>query len=623
MPPGPPRRIRDERFGVLAGFALAGFLLVVVGLLRLQVVQHDELNRLAELNRVRLDVLRAPRGAIRDRHGRLLADNQPSFDVVFRPMPAESVQRAREPVRSDWIARVSALVQDDTLNVRRKVLEANRTGQTAVLRRSAPYAVMAGVEEMRSDLPGLDVMVAPIRWYPGGMMAAQMLGYAGEINDVELASREESGYRLGDLIGKTGIERRYEEVLRGQDGAEFVVVNASGKRVSTLREGPPRLPVPGHDVTLTVDLDVQRALDEAMAGIERGGAVALDPRDGSVLAMVSKPAFDPNEFARGISFARWQELSAGGGNPLLNRALQSAYPPGSTFKVVSMLAGLRYGVVHPESHEPQGCNGGFYFGGRRFACWDHRGHGSIDLLTALQFSCDVYFYQLGLALGLDKLQDTARGLGLGEKTGIDLPAETRGLVPNDAYYNRHFKSGHWPRGVLLNLGIGQGELLASPLQLAVMASIVANGGHAVRPHVVQSIQGVPEFHVDKPAEAGIVADAGAWDAVHEAMQRVVDAGTATGARIPGIPVAGKTGTAQNPHGKDHALFVCYAPADHPTIAIAMVAENSGHGGVICAPLAGRVLRSVLMGDTLAVARAAHARADSIAAASDTTGNSDD
>jgi penicillin-binding protein 2 len=618
MPPGPPRAVKDARFSVLAGFTLAGFLLVVAGLLRLQVVQHDELQRLAEQNRVRLDVLRAPRGAIRDRHGRLLADNQPSFDVVFRPMPAESVQRAREPVRSEWIARVAALIQDDTLVVRRHVMEANRTGQTAVLRRSAPYAVMAGVEEMRSDLPGLDVQVSPIRWYPGGSMGAQMLGYAGEINDAELEKREDSGYRLGDLIGKTGIERRYEDVLRGQDGAEFVVVNASGKRVSTLREGPPRLPVPGHDVTLTVDLDVQRALDEAMADIERGGAVAIDPRDGSILGMVSKPAFDPNEFARGISFARWQELSANGGNPLLNRVLQSAYPPGSTFKVVSMLAGLRAGIVHAGTHQPTSCNGGFFFGGRRFACWDHKGHGSVDLLTALQFSCDVYFYQLGLALGLDKLQQTARDLGLGEKTGIDLPAETRGLVPDDAYYNRHFKSGHWPRGVLLNLGIGQGELLASPLQLALMASIVANGGHAIRPHVVQSIQGVPEYHVEKPLESGLVADEETWDAVHEAMQRVVDAGTATGAKLPGIAVAGKTGTAQNPHGKDHALFVCYAPADHPTIAIAMVAENMGHGGVVCAPLAGRVLRSVLMGDTLAVARLAHPRPDSTAAA-DTTG----
>jgi penicillin-binding protein 2 len=616
MPPGPPRRVKDERFAALAVVVLLGFALVVLGLLRLQVVQHDEFQRLAEQNRIRLDVLRAPRGAIRDRYGRLLADNQPSFDVIFRPMPAESIQRARARIDSGWLERISALVLDDTLAIRRRVDEANRTGQTAMLRRNAPYAVMAAVEEMRADLPGVDVQVAPIRRYPGGTLGAQLLGYAGEINELELAQRVDAGYRLGDLIGKTGVERKYEEVLRGQDGAEFVVVNAMGKRVSTLREGPPRLPIPGHDVTLTIDLVAQRSLEEAMADITHGAAVVLDPRDGSVISMVSKPSFDPNEFSRGISFVRWQELTVDGGNPLLNRAIQSAYPPGSTFKVITMLAGLHFGVVGPDTHEPVACNGGYNFGGRRFKCWDKRGHGSINLLSALQNSCDVYFYQLGLKLGLDHLQSVARALGLGERTGIDLPAETRGLVPTNEYYSRHFKTGHWPRGVLLNLGIGQGELLVSPLQLALMASIVANGGHAVRPHVVAGIQGVPEFRPEKPLEPGLDADAEDWAAVRQAMQMVVDAGTGGGARIPGIAVAGKTGTAQNPHGKDHALFVCYAPADNPTLAMAFVAENSGHGGSVCAPLAARVMRRVLLGDSLTIARAAAVR-DS--AQADTTG----
>ncbi|MBP8136853.1 MAG: hypothetical protein KAY61_01510, partial [Candidatus Eisenbacteria bacterium] len=330
MPPGPPRRIRDERFGVLAGVAFAGFTLVLLGLLRLQVVQHEELSRLAEQNRIRLDVLRAPRGAIRDRFGRLLADNQPSFDIVFRPMPAESLSRSRAVIHTDWLMRVASLVQDDTTIVKRRVQEANRTGQTAVLSRNAPYSVMAAVEEMRADIPGVDVQVAPIRRYPEGSLGAQLLGYAGEINDQELEKREDAGYRMGDLIGKTGVERKYEEMLRGQDGAEFVVVNAMGKRVSTLSEGPPRPPIPGHDVTLTIDLDIQRALEEGMAGVEHGAAVAMDPRDGAILAMVSKPVFDPNEFSRGITFALWRELTAGGGNPLLNRAIQSAYPPGST-----------------------------------------------------------------------------------------------------------------------------------------------------------------------------------------------------------------------------------------------------------------------------------------------------
>jgi len=600
MPSGPPRPIRDERFGVLAVIVLAGFGLVALGLLRLQVVQHDALSRLSEQNRIRLDVIRAPRGAIRDRYGRLLADNQPSFDIVFRPLPAESTLRVRAVVNPVWIAHVAALVADDTTNVKRKVVDANRSGQTAVLRRNAPYAVMAAVEESRGDLPGLDVQVAPIRRYPEGTLAAQLLGYAGEINDRELEKRKDKGYGLGDLIGKTGVEQQYEELLRGIDGAEFVVVNAMGKRVSTLSEGPPRPPKPGHDVILTVDLDVQRAMEEGMSSIERGAAVAIDPRDGSVLAMVSKPVFDPNEFSRGISFARWKELGSGGGDPLLNRAIQSAYPPGSTFKIVTMLAGLRYGLVEGHSHEPTSCTGGYFFGGRRFGCWDKRGHGSLDLLDALRLSCDVYFYQLGLKLGLDRLQNTAKAMGLGARTGIDLPNERRGLVPDDAYYDKHFKAGKWPRGILLNLGIGQGELLTTPLQLATMTALAANGGRPVRPHVVQRIIGAPEFRVEKPIEEGVQTSSANWEAVHDAMRRVIVNGTAAAARIPGVAVAGKTGTAQNPHGDDHALFVCYAPFEAPVIAMAVVAENSGHGGSIAAPIAAHVLRRMFVKDSVAV-----------------------
>jgi penicillin-binding protein 2 len=582
---------------VLAALALAGFGLVVLGLLRLQVLQHDELSRLADQNRIRLDVIRAPRGVIRDRTGRILADNQPSFDIVFRPAPIESTLRVRTLVRTEWLARVSGAVDGDSTEIKRKVQEANRTGQTAVLRRAAPWAVMAAVEESRSELAGLDVQVAPIRRYAEGTLAAQLLGYAGEINDRELSERAEKGYRLGDLIGKTGVERRYEEVLRGEDGAEFVVVNAMGKRVTTLEESPPRPPVSGRDITLTIDLDVQRALEEAMERTERGAAVALDPRDGSVLAMVSKPVFDPNEFSRGISFARWKELNSNGAFPLLNRAIQSAYPPGSTFKVITMLAGLKQGLVTANSHEPTRCSGGYFFGGRRFGCWKKEGHGSLDLMNALQQSCDVFFYQLGLDLSLNPLEQVARACGLGEKTGIDLPAEARGLVPNDAYYNRHFRMGKWPRGVLLNLAIGQGELLTTPLQLATMTSVVGNGGHAIRPHVVQAIQGVPEFKIEKPVGSGVTASVEAWNTVHLAMQRVVEAGTAGAARIPGVNVGGKTGTAQNPHGNDHALFVCFAPVENPTIAMAVVAENGGHGGSISAPIAAHVLKMLFLRDS--------------------------
>ncbi len=603
---------------MLAGLGLASFGLIVLGLIRLQVFQHDELMRLADQNRIRLDIIRAPRGVIFDRAGRVLADNQPSFSIVFRPAPIESTLRVRTIVRSDWLAKVAGALAADSTEIKRKVQEANRTGQTAVLRRSAPWAVMAAVEESRSVLPGIDVQVAPIRRYPEGTLAAQLLGYAGEINDRELAERESKGYHLGDLIGKTGLERRYEEVLRGEDGAEFVVVNAMGKRVTTLEEGPPRLPVSGRDLVVTIDLEIQRALEEAMSKIERGAAVALDPRDGSVLGMVSKPVFDPNEFSQGISFARWKQLNSNGAYPLLNRAIQSAYPPGSTFKVVTMLAGLRTNVVEAGSHQATSCNGAYYYGGRRFGCWEHRGHGSLDLVDALQHSCDVYFYQLGLRLGLDAIEQTANAMGLGDRTGIDLPGEAKGLVPDSKYYNQHFHTGKWPRGVLLNLGIGQGELLATPTQLATMTAIVANGGRAVRPHVVQAIQGQPEFKVARPVEAGIQARSTDWEAVHLAMHKVtLPGGTANASRsVPGLNVAGKTGTAQNPHGNDHALFVCFAPLEKPTIALAVVAENSGHGSERAAPVAGALFRHVFMSDS---ARAA-TTVRPVAVVTDTTGD---
>lgn len=574
--------------------------MVGIGLLRLQVVDHEKYSELSKENRVRLEVLRAPRGAIYDRHGDLLADSAPAFNILFRPFPAESAQRTALTRTSEWLARVSALVSMDTAEVRRQVTLANRTGRSAVLRRDAPFQVLAGVEETRSDLPGIEVQVEPMRHYPHGSLAGHLLGYAGEINDVELDSLAAQGYQSGDLFGRSGIERRYEEILRGHDGAEYVVVNAMGKRVSTLQGEAARPPVPGHDLVLTVDLKLQAALEAAMVNVERGAAVAIDPRDGSVLALVSRPALDPNEFSHGLTRARWEEMNSGGANVLLNRAIQGVYPPGSTFKIISMMAGLKAGLVTRDTHMPQPCFGHFQFGGRSFACWDNHGHGSIDLIGAIQNSCDVYFYQLGLQLGLDRIEQAAHAFGLGNKTGIDLPQERSGLVPDAAYYDRRWGVGQWRKGLLLNLVIGQGEFLTTPLQLALLAAQAANGGLPIRPHVIQEVRGIEGYSVGKPAMAGFTAPDVAWSTLHEGLVKVVEAGTAHGARVPGIGVAGKTGTAQNPHGKPHALFVCYAPADSPKVAMAIVVENAGHGGAVCAPIAGAVLKLWLARDTTAV-----------------------
>ncbi|NOT32555.1 MAG: penicillin-binding protein 2 [Candidatus Eisenbacteria bacterium] len=590
---------RDGRLGVVAAIGFAGFTALTIALLRLQVVEHDEYRRLAQENRVRLEVLRAPRGAIFDRNGLLLADNRPSFNIVFKPFPAESVERVRTVVGGDWLERVSEAAGVDTGRVRALVRFANRSGQSALIRRAAPFHVVAAVEEGRADLPGLEVVIEPARHYPNGTLAAHLLGYAGQIGETELDSLSDQGYRSGDLIGRSGVERSFESSLRGRDGAEYVIVNAMGKRVSTLSEGPPQPPERGRDLQLTLDLKVQRAMEDAMANVERGAAVALDPRDGSVLAMVSRPTFDPNEFASGISFARWREMSAGGAFPLLNRAIQGAYPPGSTFKIVTMLAALEAGVAEPGTHFAP-CHGGIEFGGRWFGCWNKRGHGSLDFVGALQHSCDVYYYQVGPSLGLERLGAMARAFGLGDRTGIDLPQERRGLVPNSAWYVRRLGKGGESKGVMLNLAIGQGELLVSPLQLALMAALTSTRGRAVRPHVVRQVVGEPALSIAKPVGSGPVGSVTHWDAVQRGLELVVSSGTGTAARVTGITVAGKTGTAQNPHGEDHALFVCYAPADHPEIAMAFVIENSGHGGSVAAPLAGSILRMLYAPDSVRV-----------------------
>jgi len=582
---------------VLSRLAIAGFGLVVLGLLRLQVVDHEKYLALSNENRVRLEVLRAPRGVIYDAEGELLADSAPSFGIVFRPFPAESAQRARAVLTPVWMSEVAALVETDTAEVRKAVTTANRSGQTALLRADAPFRVLAAVEESRAELPGIEVQIEPVRRYPHGKLAAHLLGYAGEVTDQELDSLNASGYRLGDLIGRTGIERNYEEILRGRDGAEYVVVNAMGKRVSTLTEEPPRAPVGGHDIVLTIDLKVQNAMEQAMAGVERGAAVAIDPRDGAVLAMVSRPAFDPNEFSHGMSWDRWKELSRGGSNPLLNRAIQGAYPPGSTFKVVVMLAALRAGVAGPHTWL-QPCTGSYYYGGRVFNCWKWEGHGALDFIGALQNSCDAYFYQIGPLLTLPRLAAAAREFGLGSRTGVDLPQERRGLIPDAQWYDQQWGPGRWRKGMMLNLAIGQGEVLVTPIQLAMVAAEVANGGRAIRPHVVKQVVGESEFAPERPTRPGVSADAATWAAVQTAMEKVVSDGTGTGARVLGIRVAGKTGTSQNAHGKDHSLFICYAPADSPRVAIAIVAENRGHGGTVAAPIAARVLTRMLLPDSL-------------------------
>lgn len=590
-----PKGRRREQVVV---FAVAGaFALVLLQLFSLQVLEGARYRELSEENRIRVEVLTAPRGEIRDRNGRLLADNVPSFTVTIDPYDKAYLE---EPSRLDsTVARLGAILDMDPEVAIAKVKKEKRQSFVSIrVKRNVDLASVAYVSEHRAELPGVDVEAEPLRRYPSGAFASHLLGYVGEISDKELENPKHSGYVRGDLIGRMGIERQYERLLRGVDGKRFVEVNALGRKAELLGDKRPILPVRGADVTLTIDLDLQRAAEDAFRPGARGAVVAMDPRNGEVLALVSKPNYDPNEFSTGISQARWNEMSQGGNYPLFNRAIQAAYPPGSTLKPFVALAGLSTKAIMPGTTFHDGCFGYYQFGRRKFGCWDKDGHGWTALRTAMARSCDVYFYQLGLRLGLDRLSGFMKRIGLRERTGIDLPQERRGLYPSSEWYDKHYGAGRWSKGLILNISIGQGESALTPVKLAQLTSMLANGGTLWRPHLLKRVErDGREQRGELPMADTMrtVLDLSPRDlaSVRESMVAVVNDAGGTGgtAKVDSVLVAGKTGTAQNPHGNDHALFICFAPARDPEIAVAVLVENAGHGSTEAAPVAQKVLQA--------------------------------
>src|SRR5437667_5199455 len=581
------RRERTLTIAVVGIFAL-----VILRLFVLQVLEGSRYRELSEENRIRVEVLTAPRGEIRDRKGRLLADCVPSFTVTLDPFDKVYT---RDPDRLDsTLQALAPILGVDAASLRDKIRKERKVSFLPIrLRRNVEKRSVAFVSEHLDRLPGVQVESEPLRRYPLGLMASHLLGYVGEISDKELLDPVYSNYLSGDLIGRMGIERGYEKLLRGVDGKRFVEVNALGRKGEFLGEKHPILPTRGTDLTLTIDLDVQRAAEEAFEPGARGAVVALDPRNGDVLALASKPNYDPNEFSMGITQERWSELSSGGNYPLFNRAIQAAYPPGSTIKPFTALAGLENGVMTPGTFFAQSCTGEFRFGTRLFGCWKHEGHGSLSMHNAIVRSCDVYFYQLGIRIGLERLSAFMSKLTLSDKTGIDLPQERRGLYPDPAWYDKRFGAGRWSRGIILNLAIGQGEVILTPVKLAQIAAFIANGGTLWKPHLIRSVGSTAAAASGDSIGQYVALDARSLAAVRSAMASVVSDPQGTGgqARLDSISVAGKTGTAQNPHGKDHALFICFAPVDAPRIAVAVLVENAGHGSTAAAPIARKVLQS--------------------------------
>ena len=588
-PPGFRRRL-----GIAFAVSVLAFSGLVLRLWHLQVAEGEYHRSLSENNRIRLKRVNATRGLVFDRHGKLLVENRPSFDVVMVPEDAREPARILDRLR-DYLGRPLPDAEEALATSRNRPAFEN-----VVLKRDVDWETLVVVETRQIELPGVSLQIGPRRSYLYGPLASHLLGYVGEVNAEELATLE--AYRMGDTIGKYGLEKRWENHLRGENGGRQVEVDAFGRELDVLREVEE---VPGANLHLTIDIDLQRAASEALEGRE-GAVVALDPRTGAILAMVSRPAFDPNLFAGGISSEDWKGLITDPLHPLQNKAIQGQYPPGSTFKIVVAAAALEEGIVTPFTRIH--CAGSLRFGNRDFGCWKKGGHGWMNLHQAIVESCDVYFYQVGQRLGVDTIADYSRRFGLGDPTGLRLDHEKGGTIPDTQWKRRRFGEPWYP-GETLSVAIGQGYVTTTPLQMANVIATVANGGTRYRPHYVDRVEipdeGVEHIEPEEAFRTGIRAST--ISQLQRALRDVVEGERGTGkrARVPGIEVGGKTGTSQTVRlrrgenvdpakiprrFRDHAWFVSFAPVDAPEIAVAALVEHAGGGGgAIAAPIVQQVL----------------------------------
>jgi penicillin-binding protein 2 len=587
----------QRRLGISLGLGVVAFTFLILRLWHLQVVEGEYHRTLSENNRVRLKRVNATRGLIYDRSGQLLVENRPSFDVVMVP------EDARRP--QDILSRLAGFLHQDMSDARQALASASASHrppfENVVLRRDVDWDTLVAVETRQIELPGVSMQIGPRRNYLYGPLAAPLLGYVGEVSVDEL--QRLSGYQMGDTIGKYGLEKYWEDRLRGENGGQQIEVDAFGRKLRVLDEVPE---TPGANIHLTLDIGLQQAAEEAM-GDREGSVVVLRPSDGAILAMVSKPAFDPNLFARGITEDEWRSLTEDPLHPLSNKAIQGQYPPGSTFKIVVATAALEENIINP--FQRIFCAGSLHFGNREFHCWKKGGHGWVNLHEAIVQSCDVYFYQVGQRLGVDTIAEYAHRYGLGKPTGVDLDHERPGTIP-DTQWKRQRYGEPWYSGETLSVAVGQGYVTATPLQMANLIATVADGGVRHRPHYIERLD-VPEgveagsTEAEKPVKLGVRSSTLAQ--VQGALRDVVesDHGTGKKARVEGIEVAGKTGTSQAVRLKtdrkvnqlllpreqrDHAWFLSFAPVGAPEVAVACLIEHAGGGGgAMAAPVVQKVL----------------------------------
>jgi penicillin-binding protein 2 len=586
---------------------------IVARLFWLEVVKHSYYSELSQGNRVRLEALNPDRGLIYDRSGTVIAENTPAYQLELTP--------ERVPNITDTLQRLAdlGLIDGDQVPVLQRLIRAGRKFEAIPLRLSLSDADIAKFAARQHEFPGVSLETRLARWYPFGPVGAHMLGYVAAISEEDLNHINADDYAGSSVIGKVGLESTYEQQLHGTTGFQQILVNAQGRHVDRLGGTPITLetkpPSAGSDLFLGLDMRIQRVAEEALAG-HRGALIAIDPNSGDVIALASVPSFDPNKFTRGISTHDYASLRDDPDRPLFNRALRGTYPPGSTVKPLMALAGLEYGVVDPSTTRL--CRGYFTLPGssHEYHDWKKDGHGTIDMRHAIATSCDVYFYGLAETLGIDRVHDAMVNLGFGKLTGIDVSGERAGLMPSPEWKRQTYKQAWFP-GETIIVGIGQGYLLATPLQLAHATAVLAARGRNFRPRLVTAIRDAKTRAIRKlpPIEDPpvLLKDPGNWEVIVEGMEMATEAGGTAAAglgRGATYRIAAKTGTAQvfslgqnekynanaiDERLRDHALFVAFAPAEAPKIALAILVENGGHGGAVAAPIARRVFDAYLLG----------------------------
>jgi penicillin-binding protein 2 len=579
---GRDEKVSQGRLTAVQYIILGIFLLLTYGLWRLQVSQSDLYSTLAEKNRIREVPILAPRGKILDREGRVIVDNYPSFSaLLLRDSSRDLV------ADSDMIADGLHMDRKEVKD-RIKRFASTPQYQPIYLKDDITPDELAFIESHRNELPELDTIMAHRRLYPRNGFMAHLIGYVGEVSEEMLNHPRFELYNPGDVVGQSGIELEYNNILMGQNGSKQVVVNNKGKEVGQLDEKPAQA---GKSLKLTVDIDLQIAAEQAL-GDRNGAIVAMDPRTGEILAMVSRPTFDPNNFAVRISRAEWNKLVNDDDHPLLNKAIQAQLAPGSTFKIIMAAAGLQEGIAQDMKVN---CNGGGDFYGRYFKCWvvaEHRVHGITDISKGIYQSCDVFFYTLAQKLGIEKIAKYATQFGLGQKTGIDLPQEASGIMPSEEWKIRTFKQ-KWIVSETISVGIGQGAVAATPVQMMRAIGAIASGGRLVRPHLTNPTDlppgVIPASNV--PDETNVPLDPKNWEIITDAMAGVVNpGGTAALSHLQGIDFAGKTGSAQTisnalkaklgaagKNFKDNGWFVGVEPRRNPEIVVCTLLEEGEHG----------------------------------------------